>query len=84
MTLTIHLSDLIQILRELLNGIEIARQLHPASKAQEPAEELVADFHKCGNGEVFFIHLCVLNIFGAESLYHRVQQGEEAMQCHFG
>ena len=44
------------------------------SKPQNPAEELVADFHLCGNAEVGIVHLGILDILFAKAVNHSIQK----------
>ena len=80
--LSIHLSNLVQVRRELFHHFVIARQFHPPPKAQEPVKKLVADFHTRGNSKMFIIHFCVLHVLCAESFNHRIKQSEKAVKCY--
>ena len=51
-TSSIHLAHLIKISPELINGIGGIKYFRTLAKAQEPAEELVADFYFRIDGEV--------------------------------
>ena len=70
----VHLPNFIHVAPELVNHIIRVQQLRLFTKAQNPAEELVADFHLCGNAEVGIIHLGILNILCAEAVNHGIQE----------
>ena len=55
-TSSIHLSNLIQICFEVFHNVIRIKNLHSFAEAQEPAEELVADFYFRIDGEVLIIN----------------------------
>ena len=70
----IHLSNLIHIRSKLVKHCVRVQNLCFFAKSQNPAEELVADFHLCGYAEVGFVHLGILHILCAEAVNNCVQE----------
>ena len=71
---SVHLPNLIHVAPELVNHIVGVQQLRLFAKAQNPTEELVADFHLCGDTEVSVIHSGILNILCAEAVNNCIQE----------
>ena len=70
----VHLSNLIHVCSELVKHSVRVKNLRLFAKAQNPAEELVADFHLCGDAEVGSVHLGILDILCAEAVNHGIQK----------
>ena len=70
----IHLSNAIHVTSELVKHSIRVKNLRLFTKSQNPAEELVADFHLCGYAEVGFVHLGVLNILCSETVNNSIQK----------
>ena len=55
----IHPPNLINVRSELVNHCVRIKNPCLPSKSQNPTEELVADFHLCGDAEVGFVRLSI-------------------------